>query len=134
MANAHEFITQLPEGYSTQILEGGVNLSLGQRQLVCIARAILANPRIIILDEATANVDTVTEGLIQAALENLLSGRTAIVIAHRLSTIRNADIICVIRDGRIVEQGNHQDLYIKNGIYTDLYNRQFMDSEVERKE
>ena len=127
MANAAEFIESMPDGYDTRILEGGVNLSVGQRQLVCIARAVLANPRILILDEATANVDTVTEGLIQKALERLLEGRTAIVIAHRLSTIRNADLICVIDDGQIVEQGRHEELLQLNGRYHDLYLRQFVD-------
>ena len=126
-ANAAEFIENLPNGYQTRILEGGVNLSVGQRQLICIARAILADPRILILDEATANVDTVTEALIQGALERLLKGRTAVVIAHRLSTIRNADSICVIHDGRIIEQGNHEELVQQNGLYFELYQRQFVD-------
>ena len=125
MANAHAFIVALADGYDTKIQEGGVNLSVGQRQLLCIARAILADPRILILDEATANVDTVTEGLIQDALERLMRGRTAIVIAHRLSTIRHADIICVVDDGRIVEQGRHEDLLAAGGLYKDLYERQF---------
>ena len=108
LANATEFIDAMPLGFETRILEGGVNLSVGQRQLICIARAVLADPRILILDEATANVDTVTEALIQSALERLLEGRTAVVIAHRLSTIRNADMICVINNGMIVEQGTHE--------------------------
>jgi ABC-type multidrug transport system fused ATPase/permease subunit len=103
-----------------------VNLSVGQRQLICIARAVLADPRIIILDEATANVDTVTEALIQAGLERLLSGRTAVVIAHRLSTIRRADIICVINNGKIVEQGTHESLVKLEGLYKQLYERQFV--------
>ncbi|MEZ4594535.1 MAG: ABC transporter ATP-binding protein, partial [Chloroflexota bacterium] len=123
LANAHEFIAALPDGYETQILEGGVNISLGQRQLICIARAVLADPRLLILDEATANVDTLTEALIQEALERLLQGRTAIVIAHRLSTIRRADLICVVRDGRIVEQGVHEDLLAQKGLYRELYER-----------
>ena len=126
LANAHEFIAALPDGYETQILEGGVNISLGQRQLICIARAVLADPRLLILDEATANVDTLTEALIQEALERLLQGRTAIVIAHRLSTIRRADLICVVRDGRIVEQGIHEDLLAQKGLYRELYERQFV--------
>lgn len=126
LANAHEFIDALPDGYETQILEGGVNISLGQRQLICIARAVLADPRLLILDEATANVDTLTEALIQEALERLLQGRTAIVIAHRLSTIRRADLICVVQDGRIVEQGVHEALLAHDGLYRELYERQFV--------
>jgi ATP-binding cassette subfamily B multidrug efflux pump len=129
LANAHEFIAALPDGYATEILEGGVNLSMGQRQLVCIARAVLADPRILILDEATASVDTVTEVLIQKALERLLKGRTTIVIAHRLSTIRNADLICVAQAGRIVEQGRHGELVAQGGIYHELYERQFVGPE-----
>jgi ATP-binding cassette, subfamily B, multidrug efflux pump len=127
LANAAEFIEALPNGYDTRILEGGVNLSVGQRQLICIARAVLADPRILILDEATANVDTVTEALIQGGLERLLSGRTAVVIAHRLSTIRRADMICVIKDGSIVEEGTHDSLVQLNGLYRELYERQFVD-------
>ncbi|HOV48921.1 MAG TPA: ABC transporter ATP-binding protein [Anaerolineae bacterium] len=126
-ANAHEFIQALPEGYATRIVEGGINLSLGQRQLLCIARAILADPRILILDEATASVDTVTEALIQEALTRLLQGRTAIVIAHRLSTVTHADLICVLDEGRIVERGTHAELLARGGIYRDLYERQFLD-------
>lgn len=126
LANAHDFIVALPDGYDTEILEGGVNLSVGQRQLICIARAVLANPRILILDEATASVDTLTEMLIQDALARLLVGRTAIVIAHRLSTIRNADVICVVNDGRIVERGTHAELLVQGGLYRQLYERQFV--------
>ncbi len=132
MANASGFIEALPLGYETRILEGGVNLSIGQRQLVCIARAVLANPRILILDEATANVDTITEGLIQSALERLLAGRTAVVIAHRLSTVRNASLICVIDNGKIVEQGNHESLVKLSGLYHDLYEKQFVDASEDR--
>lgn len=125
-AHAHDFISRLPAGYSTRILEGGANLSIGQRQLLCIARAILADPRILILDEATASVDTLTEALIQDALQQLLSGRTAIVIAHRLSTIQKANLICVVQSGRIVERGTHAALLEGKGIYRDLYQRQFV--------
>ncbi len=127
LARCHDFITGLPEGYQTAILEGGVNLSLGQRQLLCIARAALADPRILILDEATASVDTITEAYIQEAIDRLLEGRTAIVIAHRLSTIRNADLICVVQDGRIVEQGRHEELLAHGGLYRELYEKQFLD-------
>ena len=125
LANAHDFIIALPAGYQTEILEGGVNLSIGQRQLICIARAVLADPRILILDEATSSVDTMTEVLIQDALQQLLAGRTAIVIAHRLSTIRNADLICVLEAGRIVERGRHEELIARGGVYQTLYERQF---------
>ncbi len=127
LANAHEFVSALPDGYETAILEGAVNLSVGQRQLICIARAVLADPRIIILDEATSSVDTITEALIQEALQRLLSHRTAIVIAHRLSTVRNADLICVLDNGRIVERGRHDELLAGGGLYRDLYERQFVD-------
>ncbi|MCC7360294.1 MAG: ABC transporter ATP-binding protein [Anaerolineales bacterium] len=126
-ANAHEFILNLPHGYDTPILEGGANFSLGQRQLLCIARALLADPRILILDEATAHVDTVTETLIQEALTRLLAGRTTVVIAHRLSTIQNADLICVVSGGRIVEQGRHAELVRLGGLYRTLHDRQFVD-------
>jgi len=121
LANAAPFIEALPLGYETRILEGGVNVSVGQRQLIAIARAILADPRILILDEATANIDTVTEGLIQGALDRLLRQRTAIVIAHRLSTIRKADWIFVIDGGRIAEQGTHSDLLLQKGVYFQLH-------------
>ena len=133
-ANAAQFIQQLPEGYGTRILEGGVNLSVGQRQLISIARALLVNPRILILDEATSSVDTVTEALIQEALARLLSGRTALVIAHRLSTVRNADRIYLIDDGQIVEQGRHETLLEQSGLYHDLYEQQFIDWEREDQE
>jgi ABC-type multidrug transport system fused ATPase/permease subunit len=125
-ANAHDFIALLPDSYDTRILEGGANFSLGQRQLICIARALLADPRILILDEATAHVDTVTEALIQAALERLLAGRTTLVIAHRLSTIRTADLICVLNQGQIVERGTHSALLAHGGLYRTLYERQFV--------
>ncbi len=126
LANAHDFISASPEGYETKILEGAVNVSVGQRQLLCIARAALVNPRILILDEATASVDTVTEVLIQQALDQLMAGRTAVVIAHRLSTIRNADLICVVQNGRIIEQGTHEQLIKQAGLYQELYQRQFL--------
>ncbi len=131
MSNAHDFIVDLPNGYATEIVEGGVNLSVGQRQLVCIARAVLADPRILVMDEATASVDTITEALIQEALDRLLSARTSVVIAHRLSTIRNADVICVIQDGKIVEKGRHEELLALDGVYRNLYERQFIGAEEE---
>ena len=117
----HDLITQLPEGYNTLIRERGRNLSVGQRQLISFARALLADPRILILDEATANIDTFTELLVQQALKRLLHGRTALVIAHRLSTIKGADNIVVLQGGRIVEQGTHAELLQRNGIYASLY-------------
>ncbi len=118
---AHELIMQLPEGYETQIRERGRNLSVGQRQLISFARALLADPRILILDEATANIDTFTELLVQQGLRRLLTGRTAVVIAHRLSTIKNADNIVVLQAGRIVEQGPHGELLQQQGAYASLY-------------
>jgi ABC-type multidrug transport system fused ATPase/permease subunit len=126
MANAHGFIELMPEGYDTRILEGGANISLGQRQLICIARAILADPRILILDEATAHVDTLTEALIQEALQRLFAGRTTLVIAHRLSTVRAADLICVVNQGQVVERGTHEALLAGGGLYHVLYERQFV--------
>ncbi len=123
--NAHGFITDLPEGYDTVLGEGGGSLSQGQRQLLSFARAILTDPRILILDEATSNIDTRTEAIIQRALSTLLEGRTSVVIAHRLSTIRNADLILTVKDGRIVERGTHTELLEMDGLYADLYRRQF---------
>jgi ATP-binding cassette, subfamily B, multidrug efflux pump len=124
-ANAHDFISRLPQGYETEVGERGGLLSIGQRQLVCIARAILASPPILILDEATASVDTRTEAAIQQALAELLQGRTSFVIAHRLSTVHNADLVLVLDQGRIVQRGTHAQLLGWGGLYAELYNRQF---------
>ena len=125
LANAHDFIARTPQGYETELTEGASNLSHGQRQLISIARAVLANPRILILDEATSSVDTRTELLIQSALRELLQGRTSFVIAHRLSTIRDADQVLFIEEGRIAERGTHPELLEKQGLYYDLYMSQF---------
>ncbi len=124
----HDVIMRLPEGYDTLIRERGRNLSVGQRQLISFARALLADPRILILDEATANIDTFTELLVQQGLRRLLHGRTALVIAHRLSTIKGADCIVVLQAGRIVEQGSHAELLQRNGVYTSLYAMGFRQS------
>ncbi len=125
LARAHEFIERLPDGYSTVLGERGAGLSQGQRQLLSIARAALANPRLLILDEATSSVDTRTERQIQAALEQLLAGRTSFVIAHRLSTIRNADQVLVLVKGEIIERGTHEELLAREGFYYNLYMSQF---------
>jgi len=133
MANADQFIRRLPEGYQTELTERGENLSQGQRQLLSIARAILADPAILVLDEATSSVDTRTEMHIQEALLRLMEGRTSFVIAHRLSTIRDADRILVVRDGRIIERGNHEELLAKRGFYHELYTSQFKGRELPEK-
>jgi ATP-binding cassette subfamily B protein len=125
LARAHDFVQRLPEGYATVLGERGGGLSQGQRQLLAIARAALVNPSILILDEATSSVDTRTERQIQAALEQLLAGRTSFVIAHRLSTIRNADQVLVVVEGEIVERGTHDELLAKGGEYHKLYMSQF---------
>jgi ATP-binding cassette subfamily B protein/subfamily B ATP-binding cassette protein MsbA len=129
LVNAHDFISRLPEGYETALTERGSNLSQGQRQLISFARAVLADPRILILDEATSSVDTRTERLIQNALGRLLRGRTSFVIAHRLSTIRNADQVLVIEGGRVVERGTHDGLLAQDGVYHHLYMSQFRGQE-----
>jgi ATP-binding cassette subfamily B protein len=126
LAGAHGFIASLGSGYDTVVGESGGNLSTGQRQLVSLARAVLADPQIVIMDEATSSVDTETERLIQGAVERVLEGRIAFVIAHRLSTIRNADLICVIEQGRIVERGTHEALLSRRGAYFELYTKQFV--------
>ncbi|HAE57968.1 MAG TPA: multidrug ABC transporter ATP-binding protein, partial [Anaerolineae bacterium] len=124
---AHEFIMNLKKGYETSVEEGGVLLSVGQRQLISFARALLADPRILVLDEATSSVDTQTEQVIQKALATLLQGRTSFVIAHRLSTITNADKIVVVHDGAIVEQGTHAELMAKQSMYYELYQSGFQE-------
>ena len=125
MANADHFVRTLPHGYDMELNEESSNVSAGQKQLLTIARAFLANPKILILDEATSSVDTRTEVLIQKAMEDLMKGRTSFIIAHRLSTVRDADFILVMKDGDIVEQGNHEELLTANGFYASLYKSQF---------
>ena len=124
-AHADSFIRRLPEGYDTVIAEDGGNISQGQKQLLCIARVMLRKPSILILDEATSSIDTRTEVLVQDAFEELMKGRTSFIVAHRLSTIREADVILVMKDGHIVEQGSHDELLAANGFYAKLYNSQF---------
>ena len=128
-AHVHHFVQTLPDGYNMILNEEASNVSQGQKQLLTIARAILADPKILILDEATSSVDTRTEVRIQKAMDNLMRGRTSFVIAHRLSTIRDADLILVMKDGDIVEQGNHEELLAAGGFYANLYNSQFEQSE-----
>ena len=124
-AHAHSFIRRLPNGYDTRIAENGENLSAGQRQLLCIARAMLKLPPMLILDEATSSIDTRTELKIQDAFSKMMQGRTSFIVAHRLSTIRSADVILVMKDGSVIEQGNHRELMKQNGFYASLYNSQF---------
>ena len=128
-AHVHHFIKTLPKGYNSIINEESTNISAGQKQLLTIARVILADPKILILDEATSSIDTRTEIQIQSAMDNLMKGRTSFIIAHRLSTIKNADLILVMNHGDIVEQGTHEALLAKNGFYADLYNSQFEEVE-----
>ena len=127
MVSADGVIAHLEKGLDTDVGEGGDLLSTGEKQLISFARAILADPRILILDEATASVDTMTEAKIQDAMESVTAGRTSLMIAHRLSTVRNADLILVVKSGRIVEQGTHSDLLAKKGCYYELYTRQYED-------
>ena len=124
-AYAHSFIRRMPDGYDTMISEGGGNLSQGQKQLLCIARAMLSNPTMLILDEATSSIDTLTEIRVQKALAKIMQGRTSFVVAHRLSTIKESDVILVMRDGNIIEQGTHDELLAKGGFYKNLYESQF---------
>ena len=127
-AHVDHFIRTLPGGYQMELNEDATNISQGQKQLLTIARAILADNKILILDEATSSVDTRTEHQIQSAMANLMRGRTAFVIAHRLSTIKDADLILVMKDGDIIEKGNHHELLKRGGFYADLYNSQFEDA------
>lgn len=124
-AYAHSFIRRMPDGYDTMISEGGGNLSQGQKQLLCIARAMLSNPTMLILDEATSSIDTLTEIRVQKAFAKIMQGRTSFVVAHRLSTIKESDVILVMRDGNIIEQGTHDELLAKGGFYKNLYESQF---------
>ena len=124
-AHAHGFIKRLPQGYDTVIGESGGSLSQGQKQLLCIARVMLCLPPMLFLDEATSSIDTRTEMKIQQAFDTMMKGRTSFIVAHRLSTIQEADVILVMRDGRIVEQGSHKELLAKDGFYSQLYHSQF---------
>lgn len=124
-SHAHSFIKRLPKGYDTWITEDGGNLSQGQKQLLCITRVMLCRPPMLILDEATSSIDTRTEVKIQKAFAKLMEGRTTFIVAHRLSTIREADVILVMKDGKIIEQGTHDHLLAKGGFYQELYQSQF---------
>ena len=125
LANAHDFITRLPQGYDTMLTGNGAQLSQGQRQLIAIARAAVADPPVMILDEATSSIDTRTEALVQRGMDALMEGRTTFVIAHRLSTVRNSDCIMVLDHGRIIERGSHEELIAKKGTYYQLYTGAF---------
>ena len=125
LANAHDFITRLPQGYNTMLTANGANLSQGQRQLISIARAAVADPPVMILDEATSSIDTRTEALVQRGMDRLMQGRTVFVIAHRLSTVRNSDVIMVLDHGRIIERGSHEQLIAQKGQYYQLYTGAF---------
>ncbi len=124
-SHAHSFIKRLPNGYDTLISEDGGSLSQGQKQLLCITRVMLCLPPMLILDEATSSIDTRTEIRIQKAFAKMMQGRTSFIVAHRLSTIQEADVILVMRDGKIIEQGTHEELLQKKGFYAELYNSQF---------
>ena len=127
LVSATDVIDKLEDGLESDVGEGGDLMSTGEKQLISFARAILANPKILVLDEATASVDTITEQRIQSAIQTIIKGRTSLVIAHRLSTVRDADLILVVRDGKIIEQGKHEELLAKKGYYHALYTRQYED-------
>ena len=127
-AYAHGFIMRMSKGYDSQLSENASNLSQGQKQLLCIARAMLSNPSMLILDEATSSIDILTEQRVQKAFAKIMQGRTSFVVAHRLSTIKESDLILVMNKGNIVEQGTHEELLNKNGFYAELYNSQFSDN------
>lgn len=132
LVNAHDFICKLEKGYDTEVGEGGSRLSTGQKQLISFARAVVADPKIFVLDEATSSIDTETEQVIQNAIQKVLKGRTSFIIAHRLSTIRSADRILVILDGKVIEEGSHYELIKQKGYYYRLYTNQFLDEEQAR--
>ena len=125
LTNAHDFISRLPDGYQTMLTQNGASLSQGQRQLISIARAAVADPPVMVLDEATSSIDTRTEALVQKGMDNLMTGRTVFVIAHRLSTVRNSDAIMVLEQGRIIERGSHDKLIDDKGVYYRLYTGAF---------
>jgi ATP-binding cassette subfamily B protein len=129
-ANAHDFIIKLEKGYDSEVGEGGNRLSQGQKQLISFARAVIANPRILVLDEATSSIDTETEAVIQKAIHNILNNRTSFVVAHRLSTITSSDLILVVRNGEVVEKGTHHELMKMKGYYYNLYTNQFIDEKL----